>query len=59
MKVIGEEESNIRTLNYAPGPLDTDMMVIACKDTKDPALRTWFQGDCFVVELFYFVYCKK
>ncbi|CAG5134112.1 unnamed protein product [Candidula unifasciata] len=43
MKVIGEEEDNIRTLNYAPGPLATDMSVIASTETKDPSLRAWFE----------------
>ncbi|XP_059168194.1 sepiapterin reductase-like [Physella acuta] len=43
MKVIGEEESNMRTLNYAPGPLVTDMTDIACKNTKDMDLRNWFE----------------
>lgn len=44
MKVLSEEETNIRTLNYAPGPLVTDMTDIACKNTKDMALRNWFEG---------------
>ncbi|KAH9518375.1 hypothetical protein Btru_016572 [Bulinus truncatus] len=42
-KVIAEEEENIRTLNYAPGPLVTDMTNIACENTKDVELRNWFE----------------
>ncbi|CAL1528802.1 unnamed protein product [Lymnaea stagnalis] len=43
MKVVAEEEENIRTLNYAPGPLVTDMTDIACQNTKDMDLRHWFE----------------
>ncbi|KAI8792811.1 sepiapterin reductase-like [Biomphalaria glabrata] len=43
IKVISEEEENIRTLNYAPGPLVTDMTNIACQNTKDMELRNWFE----------------
>ena len=44
MKVIAAEEENIRTLNYAPGPLQTEMYQVAASDTKDAELQKWFKG---------------
>ncbi|KAM8873268.1 sepiapterin reductase a [Synchiropus picturatus] len=38
-KVLAEEEPDVRVLNYAPGPLDTDMMVTAKTMTADPGLK--------------------
>ena len=35
MRVVGEEEENIRTLSYAPGPLPTDMMDKVISESKD------------------------
>ena len=37
------EEPDIRVLNYAPGPLDTDMQK-QCRECKDPGLRKIFIG---------------
>ncbi|NP_001120067.1 sepiapterin reductase [Xenopus tropicalis] len=38
-RVLAEEEKDVRVLNYAPGPLDTDMHVVARTQTADPELR--------------------
>ncbi|KAM5125676.1 sepiapterin reductase-like [Mantella aurantiaca] len=38
-RVLAEEETDIRVLNYAPGPLDNDMQEEARTKTKDPELR--------------------
>lgn len=35
---MSKEEPDIRVLNYAPGPLDTDMQR-QCRECKDPGLR--------------------
>ena len=44
LKVLASEEENVRTLNYAPGPLPTDMVNSASKNTKDSDLKKWFEG---------------
>ena len=41
---ISKEEPDIRVLNYAPGPLDTDMQK-QCRECKDPGLRQAFIGE--------------
>ncbi|XP_038601069.1 sepiapterin reductase [Tachyglossus aculeatus] len=38
-RVLAAEEPDLRVLNYAPGPLDTDMQEEARTLTKDPDLR--------------------
>ncbi|KAM7369411.1 hypothetical protein PAMP_013680 [Pampus punctatissimus] len=38
-KVLAEEEPDIRVLSYAPGPLDTDMHMVARSRTADPSIR--------------------
>ncbi|XP_072471616.1 sepiapterin reductase-like [Notamacropus eugenii] len=38
-KVLAEEEPSVRVLNYAPGPLDTDMHQEAREKTKDLEVR--------------------
>ncbi|MEE6512973.1 hypothetical protein FKM82_020376 [Ascaphus truei] len=38
-RVLAEEETEIRVLNYAPGPLDTEMHELGRKETADPELR--------------------
>ncbi|RUS82239.1 hypothetical protein EGW08_010015 [Elysia chlorotica] len=43
LKVLASEEENVRTLNYAPGPLPTDMLNTASENTKDPDLKKWFE----------------
>ena len=46
MKTLAVEEENIRVLNYAPGPLPTDMVIeTACNKTKDPDVKKQFQGE--------------
>ncbi|KAM4809902.1 sepiapterin reductase [Rhinophrynus dorsalis] len=41
-KVLAEEEKDVRVLNYAPGPLDTDMQEVVRTQTADPDLRLAF-----------------
>ncbi|KAM4706859.1 sepiapterin reductase [Discoglossus pictus] len=41
-KVLATEEPDIRVLNYAPGPLDTDMQTQVRNETADPKLRNVF-----------------
>ncbi|XP_010876265.2 sepiapterin reductase a [Esox lucius] len=41
-RVLAEEEPDVRVLNYAPGPLDTDMQVVARGSTADPEIRMSF-----------------
>ncbi|XP_077399243.1 sepiapterin reductase-like [Vanacampus margaritifer] len=41
-KVLAEEEPDLRVLNYAPGPLDTDMQLIARTQTGELGLRKTF-----------------
>ncbi|XP_062289960.1 sepiapterin reductase a [Scomber scombrus] len=38
-KVLAEEEPDVRVLSYAPGPLDTDMHLVARSKTADPNVR--------------------
>ncbi|KAI4871675.1 hypothetical protein NFI96_031105 [Prochilodus magdalenae] len=38
-RVLAEEEPELRVLNYAPGPLDTDMQVQARSSSADPNLK--------------------
>uniref|UniRef100_A0A8D2QDF3 Sepiapterin reductase n=1 Tax=Zonotrichia albicollis TaxID=44394 RepID=A0A8D2QDF3_ZONAL len=42
-RVLALEEPGVRVLNYAPGPLDTDMQLLARSRTRDPGLRQRFQ----------------
>ncbi|XP_061407770.1 sepiapterin reductase-like [Lethenteron reissneri] len=37
--VVATEEPHVRVLNYAPGPMDTDMQAEACVQTGDAGLR--------------------
>uniref|UniRef100_UPI00398F5CB0 sepiapterin reductase-like n=1 Tax=Pristiophorus japonicus TaxID=55135 RepID=UPI00398F5CB0 len=41
-RVLAAEEPDVRVLNYAPGPLDTDMQRQARSETADPELRQTF-----------------
>nr|XP_019967725.1 PREDICTED: sepiapterin reductase [Paralichthys olivaceus] len=41
-RVLAEEEPDVRVLNYAPGPLDTDMYQLARSRTADPAVKKNF-----------------
>ncbi|XP_061657881.1 sepiapterin reductase-like isoform X2 [Syngnathoides biaculeatus] len=41
-KVLAEEEPDLRVLNYAPGPLDTDMQLVARTKTGESSLRKAF-----------------
>uniref|UniRef100_A0A8B9J0B0 Sepiapterin reductase n=1 Tax=Amazona collaria TaxID=241587 RepID=A0A8B9J0B0_9PSIT len=43
-QVLALEEPDIRVLNYAPGPLDTDMQLLARTKTGDPEMRQQFQS---------------
>ncbi|XP_061207879.1 sepiapterin reductase [Neopsephotus bourkii] len=43
-QVLALEEPDIRVLNYAPGPLDTDMQLLARTKTGDPEMRQHFQS---------------
>ncbi|NWR63511.1 SPRE reductase, partial [Bucorvus abyssinicus] len=43
-QVLALEEPDVRVLNYAPGPLDTDMQVLARTKTRDPEMRQYFQS---------------
>ncbi|XP_076868099.1 sepiapterin reductase a [Brachyhypopomus gauderio] len=38
-RVLAEEEKDLRVLNYAPGPLDTDMLLQARTTTADTKLK--------------------
>ncbi|XP_078411066.1 sepiapterin reductase-like [Cetorhinus maximus] len=42
-RVLAAEEPDVRVLNYAPGPLDTDMQKQARSGTADPELRQTFE----------------
>jgi sepiapterin reductase len=39
------EEPKVLVLSYAPGPLDTEMQLVARTQTKDPEIRDMFAGD--------------
>ena len=43
-RTMALEEPEIRTLNYAPGPIDTYMQQLARTQTADPELKTLFNG---------------
>ncbi|XP_072783897.1 sepiapterin reductase [Taeniopygia guttata] len=43
-RVLAREEPSVRVLSYAPGPLDTDMQLLARSRTADPGMRQHFQG---------------
>ena len=43
-ETLAKEEIDVRVLNYAPGPLDTDMQT-QCRQCKDPQLRKIFTGN--------------
>ncbi|NXY90559.1 SPRE reductase, partial [Alcedo cyanopectus] len=43
-QVLALEEPDVRVLNYAPGPLDTDMQLLARTETGDPGMRQFFQS---------------
>ncbi|NXY71863.1 SPRE reductase, partial [Glareola pratincola] len=43
-RVLALEEPDVRVLNYAPGPLDTDMQLLARTKTGDPEMRQYFQS---------------
>lgn len=40
-ETLSKEDPDVRVLNYAPGPLDTDMQT-QCRQCKDPELRKVF-----------------
>uniref|UniRef100_A0A2K5H6V9 Sepiapterin reductase n=1 Tax=Colobus angolensis palliatus TaxID=336983 RepID=A0A2K5H6V9_COLAP len=42
-QVLALEEPNVRVLNYAPGPLDTDMQQLARETSMDPDIRKGLQ----------------
>ncbi|NXQ62312.1 SPRE reductase, partial [Anthoscopus minutus] len=42
-RVLALEEHELRVLSYAPGPLDTDMQLLARTRTADPGMRQHFQ----------------
>ncbi|NXA78860.1 SPRE reductase, partial [Thryothorus ludovicianus] len=42
-RVLAREQPELRVLSYAPGPLDTDMQVLARTRTADPGMRQQFQ----------------
>ncbi|NXV07820.1 SPRE reductase, partial [Cettia cetti] len=42
-RVLALEEPGVRVLSYAPGPLDTDMQLLARTRTGDPGMRQQFQ----------------
>jgi len=50
------EQPHILVLNYAPGPIDTEMQVEARTKTGDPELRTMFQSKCFHIFFLIFMY---
>ncbi|XP_031731611.1 sepiapterin reductase-like [Anarrhichthys ocellatus] len=41
-RVLAEEEPDLRVLSYSPGPLDTDMQMLARSRTADPSIRKSF-----------------
>ena len=43
-RTMALEEPSVRILNYAPGPLDTEMQVVARSETGDPDLKQMFVG---------------
>ena len=47
--VLAVEEPHIRVLSYAPGPLDTEMQMLARTVTGDQDMRDIFAGESFFV----------
>lgn len=43
-RTLAVEEPNIRVLNYAPGPCDTDMGKDCREKTKAPEVKKFFAG---------------
>ncbi|NWU89156.1 SPRE reductase, partial [Upupa epops] len=43
-QVLALDEPDVRVLNYAPGPLDTDMQLLARTTTGDLEMRQFFQS---------------
>lgn len=43
-KVLAAEEPNLLVLNYAPGPLDNDMQILARSETADEEVRGAFSS---------------
>ncbi|NXL96780.1 SPRE reductase, partial [Tyrannus savana] len=43
-QVLALEQPDVRVLSYAPGPLDTDMQLLARTETGDPEMRRYFQS---------------
>ncbi|XP_068609440.1 sepiapterin reductase a [Brachionichthys hirsutus] len=41
-RVLAEEQPDVRVLNYAPGPLDTEMLRNAVSRTADPTIKKSF-----------------
>ncbi|KAK5900365.1 hypothetical protein CgunFtcFv8_025328 [Champsocephalus gunnari] len=41
-RVLAAEEPDLRVLSYSPGPLDTDMQLVARSSTADPDLKRTF-----------------
>ena len=46
-RTMALEEPHIRILNYAPGPLDTDMQLVARTKTGDKELKNLFDSKSF------------
>ena len=44
LRTMALEDTSIRVLTYAPGPIDTDMQYEARSYTADDALRNMFAG---------------
>ncbi|KYN05691.1 Sepiapterin reductase, partial [Cyphomyrmex costatus] len=41
-KVFALENPDVNVLNYAPGPVDTDMFTVACEKLADPTVKMMF-----------------
>lgn len=52
MQVLAQERSNLRVLNYAPGPLSTEMYCEIRDTSFDSEIRDSFQGQQFIPILF-------
>ena len=50
-RTMALEEPHIRILNYAPGPLDTDMQLVARTKTGDKELKNLFDSELFFLLL--------
>ena len=44
-KVVADEYPSLRVLNYAPGPLDTDMLKHIKVTMHDEEMKTVFKGN--------------